>query len=160
MTERNLPVTSAIRFLREKGVQFQERAYRYEKEDVTETAARAVSVDEHIIVKTLVMEDDKREPMIVLMHGDRQVSTRKLARTIGAKNVTACSPRDAQKYTGYMVGGISPFGTRRKLPIYLERTILDLPLLFINGGRRGLLVEMTPTDLVNCLHPEIVNVAT
>jgi Cys-tRNA(Pro) deacylase len=160
MTEKGLPVTNAIRFLREKGVQFKVHLYHYEKEDITGTAARSLGVDEHMVIKTLVMRDDTGKPLVVLMHGDRQVSTRKLAKAIGAKNVTPSSPRDAQKCTGYMIGGISPFGTRKELRIYVEKSIFDLSRLYINGGRRGLLVEMTPSDLVKCLNATAVNVAT
>ena len=116
-------------------------------------------MDEHLVIKTLVMEDDQRTPFIVLMHGDKQVSTKNLARAIGAKSVTPCDPHGALKHTGYMVGGISPFGIKKPLPIYIEETILSLPRIFINAGRRGLLFEMSPADLVKVLKPQPVKVA-
>ena len=126
---------------------------------MTEAAARDIGVDEHVVVKTLVMETDGGEPLIVLMHGDRQVSTKALARQIGVKTVKPSSPKDAERLTGYQVGGISPFGTKRKLPVYVEGTILELPRLVINGGKRGFLLELTPQDLTNVLNPTPVKVA-
>ena len=159
MTKEKFPVTPAIRFLRENQVDFIEHPYKYEEGGGTETAAKAFGVDEHLVIKTLVMEDDQRTPFIVLMHGDKQVSTKNLARAIGAKSVTPCDPHGALKHTGYMVGGISPFGTKKHLPVYVEETILSLPRIFINAGRRGLLVEMSPADLVKVLKPIPVQVA-
>ncbi len=128
-------------------------------------AARAVSsrelgVDEHSVIKTLVMEDDNKKPLIVLMHGDREVSTKNLARQIGCKVVSPCAPVVAQRHTGYMVGGTSPFGTRKPLPVYIERTIADLDRIYINGGRRGFLVSMSPVDLIRVLSPTLVEAAT
>ncbi len=125
----------------------------------TEVAAKALGVDEHLTVKTLVMEDEKKSPLIILMHGDREVSTRELARALGVKSITPCSSETAFKHTGYMVGGISPFGTKKQLPVYVEETILSLPRIFINAGRRGLLCEMSPEDLVRVLNPIAVRVA-
>lgn len=159
MTKDKFPATAAIRFLRENQVDFIERPYKYEEGGGTETAAKALGVDEHQTVKTLVMEDDQKRPLIVLMHGDRQVSTKELARIIGVKSITPCVPEVALKHTGYMVGGISPFGTKKRLPIYVEETILSLPNIFINAGRRGLLCEMSPADLVRVLRPVPVRVA-
>jgi Cys-tRNA(Pro) deacylase len=141
------------------GVPFRERAYRYEERGGTATAARELGLDEHAVIKTLVMEDDRREPLIVLMHGDREVSTKDLARTIGVKSVTPCDPDVAHKHTGYMVGGTSPFGTRKRLPLYIEDSILDLSEIYINAGKQGLLVEMSPADLVKMLNPRPVHVA-
>ncbi len=159
MTKEKLPITNAIRFLREHQVEFIERPYRYEEKGGTEVAAKALGVDEHLTVKTLVMEDEKKSPLIILMHGDKEVSTKELARILGVKSITPCSPETAFKHTGYMVGGISPFGTKKRLPIYVEETILSLPMIYINAGKRGLLCEMSPQDLVRVLHPIPVRVA-
>ena len=153
------PATPAVLFLRERGVEFRPHSYRYDKGDVTGSAAREVGVSTHEVVKTLVMEDDEGNPFIVLMHGDMQVSTKNLARTIGVKSVSPTDRRTAKRLTGYDIGGISPFGTRRELPVYVEGTILKLPRFFINGGRRGLLLEITPRDLVKVLDTIVVNVA-
>jgi len=159
LTNKKLPVTSAIRFLRENQVDFIERPYKYEEEGGTEVAAKALEVDEHLAIKTLVMEDDQKAPFIILMHGDKQVSTKELARTIGVKSVNPCTPQVALKHTGYMVGGISPFGTKKPLSVYVEESILSLPKIFINAGRRGLLCEMSPADLIKVLRPIPVRVA-
>ena len=159
MTKEKLPATSAIRFLREHQIDFMESPYKYEEHGGTGTAAKELGVDEHVVIKTLVMEDDKRKPFIILMHGDREVSTKELARVIGVKSVNPCDPQIALKHTGYMVGGISPFGTKKPLPVYVEETILSLPKIFINAGRRGLLAEMSPSDLVRTLKPIPVKVA-
>ena len=152
-----MSATPAIHFLRRKGVSFREHQYRYEEHGGTRVSARALGVDEHAVIKTLVMEDEARQPLIVLMHGDCEVSTRHLARQIGRKTVTPCDPAVANRHTGYLVGGTSPFGTRKPMPIYAERTILDLDRLYINGGRRGFLVEMTPDDLVKAIAPTLVD---
>ena len=154
-----MSATPAIHFLRRKGVTFTAREYRYEEHGGTRVSARELGVDEHAVVKTLVMEDEGHQPLIVLMHGDREVSTKQLARQIGRKTVTPCEPAVANKHTGYLVGGTSPFGTRKAMPVYAERTIMDLPRLYINGGRRGFLVEMTPGDLVKALEPTLVDAA-
>ena len=159
MTKEKFPVTSAIRFLKDHQVNFIERPYRYEEEGGTEVAAKALGVGEHLVIKTLVMEDDQKAPFIILMHGDKQVSTKELARTIGVKSVNPCTPEVALKHTGYMVGGISPFGTKKPLPVYVEESILSLPKIFINAGRRGLLVEISPSELVKVLNPIPVKVA-
>lgn len=151
--------TPAIHFLRKHGVAFTEQEYRYEEHGGTRVSARELGVDEHAVIKTLVMEDDARSPLIVLMHGDREVSTKQLARQAGKKTVTPCEPQVAQKHTGYMVGGTSPFGTRKTLPIYIERTILALPRVFINGGRRGFLVALDPREIARVLNPTAVDVA-
>ena len=159
MTKEKFPVTSAIRFLKDHQVNFIERPYRYEEEGGTEVAAKALGVGEHLVIKTLVMEDDQKAPFIILMHGDKQVSTKELARTIGVKSVNPCTPEVALKHTGYMVGGISPFGTKKVLPVYVEESILSLPKIFINAGRRGLLVEISPSELVRILNTIPVRVA-
>ncbi len=159
MPAGKLPVTPAIRVLRQHDVAFTDHPYDYEVRGGTAVAARELQVDEHITVKTLVMEDDQGHPLLVLMHGDREVSTRGLARALGVRSVTPCAPEAAQKHTGYLVGGTSPFGTRRALPVYVERSILALPRLLINGGRRGYLVGLAPADLVRVLQPTPVDVA-
>lgn len=147
---------SAIPVLKKHNVAFTEHEYRYEERGGTAVSSRELGVDEHSVIKTLVMEDEKKQPLIVLMHGDREVSTKNLARQIGRKTVSPCSPETAQRHTGYMVGGTSPFGTRKPLPIYMERTIAGLDRLYINGGRRGFLVSMTPNDLISVLAPTLV----
>ena len=154
-----MPVTAAIRVLRAAGVEYTEHPYDYEEKGGTAVSARELGVDEHSVVKTLVMEDDRKNPLIVLMHGDRQVSTKELARAIGAKSVTPCSPEAANRHSGYVVGGISPFGTRHPMPVYIEETILDLPRIHINGGRRGFLVGMSPLDVARILSTVPVRVA-
>ncbi len=153
------PVTPAIRVLRQHGVEFTEHPYRYEERGGTRISSRELGVDEHHVVKTLVMQDDEKRPLLVLMHGDREVSTKNLARQIGARSVTPCEPATAERHTGYQVGGTSPFGTRKALPVYVERSILDLPRLYINGGRRGLLVSLAPADLVRILRATPVDAA-
>jgi len=159
MSKHSSPSTPATRLLRARGVPFSEHLYRYEQHGGTRVPARELNVDEHAVVKTLVMEDDAARPLVVLMHGDREVSTRQLARTIGAKSVAPCKPDVANRHSGYLVGGTSAFGTRKPMPIYMERTILDLPILYINGGSRGFLLGMTPRDLVAVLSPRLVEVA-
>ncbi len=159
MTKEKYPVTSAVRFLREHQIDLIERPYKYEEHGGTETAAKAFGVDKHLVIKTLVMEDDQKVPFIILMHGDREVSTKALARTIGVKSVNPCSPEVALKHTGYMVGGISPFGTKKPLPVYVEESILSLPKIFIKAGRRGLLCKISPSDLIKVLNPIIAQVA-
>jgi Cys-tRNA(Pro) deacylase len=159
MSKDKLPVTAAVRALREHGVAFTHHPYAYEDRGGTEVSARELGVDEHAVIKTLVMEDDSKRPLVVLMHGDREVSTKSLARHLGVKAVVPCAPAVADRHSGYQVGGTSPFGTRRPMPVYLQRTIVDLPYVYVNGGRRGYLVGMTPADLVRALQPELVDVA-
>jgi Cys-tRNA(Pro) deacylase len=158
ITEDKAPLTRAVAALREEGVEFVFHFYEFQKDSVTEAAARDIGVDEHVVVKTLVMETGDGKHLIVLMHGDRQVSTKALARHIRVKTVKPSSPKDAERLTGYQVGGISPFGMKRKLPVYVEETILDLPRLVINGGRRGFLLELAPQGLIKVLNPTLVNV--
>ena len=155
----NYPVTPAVRLLREKHVEFEPHLYDYEERGGTRHSAEALGVDEHRVVKTLVLETDARKALIVLMHGDCEVSTKQLARTLGVKSVAPCDPATAQKHTGYRVGGTSPFGTRAKLPVYVERTIFELPKIYINGGKRGFLVEIEPKVLRILLPLEEVEVA-
>jgi Cys-tRNA(Pro) deacylase len=145
--------------LRRHGVPFTEHPYRYEDHGGTRVSARELGVDEHAVVKTLVMEDDCKRPLIVLMHGDREVSTKALARAIGVKSAAPCRPDVAERHTGYLVGGTSPFGTRKALPVYVERTILDLDRVYVNGGRRGYLIGIVPDVFVDVLHAAPVDVA-
>ncbi len=159
MTDDKAPSTQAVIALRKQGIGFTFHFYGYRKDAVTRAAAMDVGVDEHIVVKTLVMETGEGTPLIILMHGDRQVSTKALARQMGVKTVKPSSPKDAERWTGYQVGGISPFGTKRKLPVYIEETILDLPRIVINGGRRGFLLELAPQGLIKVLNPTPVDVA-
>ena len=159
MAKEKTPVTAAIRVLRAAGAAYTEHPYVYEEKGGTAVSARELGVDEHSVVKTLVMEDDRKKPLIILMHGDREVSTKELARAIGAKSVAPSPPETAHRHPGYIVGGISPFGTRHPMPIYMEGTILDLPKIYINGGRRGFLVGIRPSDLVRILSPTAVPVA-
>ena len=154
-----MAVTSAIRELRKLAVPFTEHEYRYEEHGGTATAARQLGVDEHAVVKTLVMEDEARQPLIVLMHGDREVSTKQLARQAGRKSIKPCEPAVAQRHTGYMVGGTSPFGTLKKLPVFIERSILELETIYINGGRRGFLVGVSPAAAVRALEAIAVDAA-
>ena len=160
MAQKAMPVTQAVRMLREHGVAFTDHPYDYEERGGTAVSARELGVPEHACIKTLIMEDDARRPMIVLMHGDREVSTKNLARAIGAKSVQPCAPAVADRHSGYQVGGTSPFGTRRAMPVYLQRTIADLPYLYVNGGRRGYLVGMTPAELIRVLQPTPLDIAT
>ncbi|MCA1815565.1 MAG: aminoacyl-tRNA deacylase [Acidobacteria bacterium] len=153
------PVTPAVRVLREKEVEFAPHLYTYEERGGTRHSAESLGVDEHAVVKTLVMETDARKALIVLMHGDREVSTKQLAREIGARSVAPCKPEVAQKHTGYLVGGTSPLGTRAALPVYAERTIFSLPRIYINGGKRGFLVSVDPKALRGLLPITEVSVA-
>jgi len=152
-------MTPATAFLEAQGVSFSEHTYEYVEHGGTEVPAQSLGVPEHHIVKTLVMEDEARKPLIVLMHGDRKVSTKNLARQAGRKRIEPCTPEAAQRHTGYQVGGTSPFGTRKSLPVFVERSILELPEIYINGGRRGLLVELRPADLAKALRFTAVDVA-
>ena len=157
---RSSPSTPAVLFLRGQGVTFSECSYRYEERGGTAVASRELGVPEHAVVKTLVMEDDTRSPLIVLMHGDREVSTKALARQIGARSVAPCKPEVATRHTGYLVGGTSPFATRKPLSVYIERSILDLPTVYVNGGSRGFLLGVAPADVVRVLGATLVDAAT
>jgi len=159
MAKEKSPVTPAVRMLRAEKVAFSDHLYPYQEKGGTSVSSRELGVDEHAVIKTLVMEDENRRPLIVLMHGDRQVSTKELARSIGVRQVTPCTPETAQKHTGYMVGGTSPFGTRRHMPVYIEEGILALPKIYINGGKRGYLVGIEPAELMRVLKPTTVSVA-
>jgi Cys-tRNA(Pro) deacylase len=154
-----ITATPAIHFLRKHGVSFTEHEYRYEDRGGTRVSARELGVSEHVVIKTLVMQDERKQPLIVLMHGDREVSTKNLARAAGRKHIEPCTPEVAQKHTGYQVGGTSPFGTRKALPVFMERSILELPEVYINGGRRGFLVRLSPQEIVRTLAPTLVDAA-
>ena len=153
------PVTAAVRFLRSQGVAFEPHVYRYEAHGGTRVSARELGVPEHEVVKTLIFEDDRKQPLCILMHGDREVSAKNLARQIGKRSVEPCSPDVADRHSGYQVGGTSPFGLRRAMPIYVERTILRLSRIYINGGARGFLVAIDPAVLVSTVEARPVDVA-
>lgn len=159
MSKPHASETPATTFLRQNKVAFSSHPYAYEEHGGTSVSARELNVPEHAVVKTLVMEDEAAKPLIVLMHGDRKVSTKELARQAGLKKIAPCKPEVAQRHTGYQVGGTSPFGTRKKLPVFIEKSILDLPLIYINGGRRGFLVGVHPHDILRTLAPTPVTVA-
>lgn len=163
MSHESLPVTPAIRALRDKGVAFTPHEYTYVEHGGTRNASACLDLPHHAVIKTLVLETSERKPLLVLMHGDREVSTKELARVMGVKSVTPCDAVSAERHTGYRFGGTSPFGTRKPLPVYVEAGILSLPRIYINGGRRGLLVGLDPTDLSKALpdlHPVTVGQAT
>jgi Cys-tRNA(Pro) deacylase len=157
--DRHVSETPATQRLRAAGVAFAEHVYDYVDHGGTAESARQLGWPEHAVVKTLVMQNERAEPLIVLMHGDKQVSTKNLARAIGAKSIEPCKPEVAQRHSGYLVGGTSPFGTRKPMPVYVEATVLDLPALLINGGRRGFLVELPPQVLVEVLGAQPVQCA-
>ena len=154
------PETQATKFLKAKKVPYSSHLYAYEEHGGTKVSARELNVDEHAVVKTLIFEDENAKPLIVLMHGDRKVSTKELARQIGCKKVEPCKPEVANRHTGYLVGGTSPFGTKKAMPVFIEQSILDLPLIYINGGRRGFLVGIHPHDIVRTLKPKAVTAAS
>ena len=158
MAKDKAPVTPAIRFLRAERVSFSDHLYNYEEKGGTAVSARELGVDEYCVVKTLIMEDDRKQPLIVLMHGNRQVSTKELARLIGARTVVPCSPDTANRHSGYLVGGTSPFGTRRPMPVYMEESIAALQKIYLNGGKRGYLIGIDPHDVVRILNPVLVTV--
>lgn len=151
-------MTTAIRQLLDHKVEFQSHFYAYEEKGGTSASSRELGVDEHIIVKTLIMETDSKAPLIVLMHGDAQVSTKNLARFMNVKTVSPCDPDVANKHSGYVVGGTSPFGTKKKMPVYIQKTILDLEKVFINGGKRGFLVSLSPKEIERVLKPVAVEI--
>lgn len=153
------PSTNATRLLKQAGVAYTEHLYRYEDHGGTAVSARELGVAEHAVIKTLVMEDDRAAPLIILMHGDREVSTKELARQIGAKAVQPCRPEVANRHSGYLVGGTSPLGTKKAMPIHVEATIFDLDRIYLNGGSRGFLVGLDPGDLDRVLKIARVHVA-
>jgi len=152
-------MSAAVRALLAAGVPFTDHFYDYREHGGTARAAEALGLDEHAVIKTLVMEDDRRAPLVVLMHGDREVSTRALARALGAGGVGPCAPDVAERHSGYKVGGTSPFGLRKPLPVYMETSIAGLPRVFVNGGKRGYLVGLSSDDLIRVLRPTAVEVA-
>ena len=158
MAKDKAPVTPAIRLLRTEGVSFSDHLYNYEEKGGTAVSARELGVDEYCVVKTLIMEDDRKQPLIVLMHGNRQVSTKELARLIGARTVVPCSPDTANRHSGYLVGGTSPFGTRKQMPVYMEESVAALQKIYLNGGKRGYLIGIDPRDVVRILNPVLVTV--
>jgi Cys-tRNA(Pro) deacylase len=151
--------TQATVFLKANKVAYTEHEYEYVEHGGTEVSATSLGVLEHHVVKTLVMQDEDAKPLIVLMHGDKKVSTKNLARQAGRKRIEPCKPEVAQRHSGYQVGGTSPFGTKKKMPIFLERSVLDLPKIYINGGRRGFLVGIAPTEITRTLAPVLVDAA-
>jgi Cys-tRNA(Pro) deacylase len=157
---KHVSETPATQMLRRHGVAFGEHPYDYVEHGGTEESARQLGVDEHRVIKTLVMEDEHAKPLIVLMHGDRKVSTKNLARQIGAKRIEPCKPEVANRHSGYLVGGTSPFGTRKAMPVYVEASILDLDEIYLNGGRRGFLVSLSPSVLQPLLRATPVNCAS
>ncbi|MDB5934786.1 MAG: aminoacyl-tRNA deacylase [Massilia sp.] len=157
--KEHISETPATQFLRKHQVAFSEHPYAYEEKGGTAVSARELGVDEHAVVKTLVMQDEAARPLIVLMHGDCKVSTKELARQVGRKKIEPCTPEAANRHTGFLVGGTSPFGTRKIMPVYVEKSILDLPLIYINGGRRGYLVGIDPAEMARLLDLQAVAVA-
>jgi Cys-tRNA(Pro) deacylase len=151
--------TPATSMLKRQGIVYSEHVYEYVEHGGTSVSSASLGVDEHHVVKTLIFEDDKRQPLCVLMHGDRKVSTKELARQIGAKRVAPCKPEDATRHSGYQVGGCSPFGLKKPMPVYLEESILALDRILINGGKRGFLVGMPPQDVMRVVNAKLVNAA-
>ena len=158
MAQDKYPVTPAIRVLRQNKVEFTHHPYDYEEHGGTAVSSRELGVDEHCVIKTLIMEDEAKRPLVVLMHGDREVSTKNLARLIGVKTITPCSPDVANRHSGYMVGGTSPFGSKKTMPVYVQASILDLPKIYINGGKRGYLVGLAPAVLPAILDAKPVDI--
>ena len=156
MSKPQFPVTTAIRALRAAKIEFQPQLYDYEERGGTAASARALGVDEHSVIKTLIMEDESKRPLVVLMHGDCEVSTKNLARHLGVKTVSPCAPQTADRHSGYQVGGTSPFGTKKRMPVYAQATIVDLPLIYINGGKRGFLVALDPKEGLALLGAELL----
>ena len=148
----------AVRVLRQRQVPFEPHLYTWEPRGGTRASAEHLQVDEHVVIKTLIFEDEKKQPLCVLMHGDQEVSAKNLARALGKKSVAPCAPEVADRHSGYQVGGTSPFGLKRAMPIYVERSILELPRIYLNGGARGFLVSLAPSDLANVLKPTPVDV--
>ena len=151
--------TPATAMLKQHGVAYTEHVYQYIEHGGTSVSSAALGVDEHHVVKTLIFENDKRQPLCVLMHGDCKVSTKELARQIGVKRVAPCTPEDAHRHPGYRVGGCSPFGLRKPMPVYMEKTILDMSAIYMNGGRRGFLVGIAPQEVMRVVQPTLVSVA-
>ena len=160
MSKKKPPVTAAIRVLRQHKASYQEYLYDYQEKGGTHYGAQSLGIAETLLIKTLIMEDEQKNPIIVLMHGDRQVSTKALARILAVKSITPCDPDIANKHSGYQIGGTSPFGTRRTMPVYMESSILALDEIYINGGKRGLLLRMNSKEVQDILQATLVEVAT
>jgi Cys-tRNA(Pro) deacylase len=158
LSKEKVPVSAAVRTLRVHGVEFTEHTYKYVERGGTAEGARQLGLDEHTLVKTLIMEDELKSPLIMLMHGNQEVSTKELARVLDIKRITPCTPETAQRHSGYLVGGTSPFGIRKMMPVYVEETILELPRIYINGGKRGYLVGIDPKELMRVLKATPVKV--
>lgn len=156
MTEQSIPMTAAIRLLKDQKINFSPVFYEYEEKGGTAVSSRELGVDEHIVIKTLIMEDDQKKPLIVLMHGDCQVSTKQLARELNVKTIKPCDPDVANRHSGYVVGGTSPFGTKKQMPVMMQKTIADLEFIFINGGKKGFLVKIAVVDVIKLLAPKLV----
>lgn len=159
MSAKKEPVTQAVRVLRAAGIPFEGHPYDYQEHGGTAQFALTQGVDEHQVIKTLIMEDEAGNPMIVLMHGDREVATGLLARAVGVKRVQPCDPKTADRHSGYQVGGTSPFGTRRSMPVYCEESIAALPRIYVNGGKRGYILSLRTEDALRVLAPRFVSVA-
>lgn len=158
MKDSKAPVTAAIRVLRQHKAAWSDHLYDYEEKGGTAVSSRELGVDEHTVIKTLIMEDEAKRPLIVLMHGDCEVSTKNLARHLGVKSIAPCAPEVANRHSGYMVGGTSPFGCKRAMPVYVQQSILALPKIWLNGGKRGYLIGIVPQVLLDVLKPEPVDV--
>lgn len=158
MTEQAIPMTTAVRLLKDKKISFEPVFYEYEEKGGTAVSSRELGVEEHVVIKTLIMEDENKKPMIVLMHGDRQVSTKQLARELGVKSVKPCEPETANRHSGYVVGGTSPFATKKQMPVIMQKSIADLDTLYINGGKKGFLVKMAVVDVMKILAPKLVEI--
>jgi Cys-tRNA(Pro) deacylase len=159
MAKNKFPMTQAIRVLKKSGVDYTLHLYKYQEKGGTARAARELAVDEHMVLKTLIMEDNTAQPMVVVMHGDKQVSTKAFARFLSVKIIKPCEPKTAHQHTGYQVGGTSPMGLKKPLEIYLEKSIGDLSRIYINAGKRGLLAEMSSRDLISIIKPTLVNIS-
>ncbi len=159
MAKKSFPITPAIRALRAAKIPFEAYLYDYVAKGGTASGARALDLDEHVVVKTLIFTDNRNRFLVVLMHGDREVSTKNLARQLGLKSLATCAPEVAERQSGYKVGGTSPLGMRKRMPIYIERSVLDLPAIALNGGKRGFLVQVAPCDIAQLLEAECVDVA-
>lgn len=159
MSQEKAPVTAAVRVLRTHKIAYTEHLYEYVDKGGTAESSRQLGVPEHAVIKTLVLEDEAKKPLIVLMHGDCETSTRNLARQTGRKHIEPCTPEAANKHTGYLVGGTSPLGTKKTIPIYMEKSVLALDYIYLNGGKRGFLVGLKPQALLPVLQPELVEVA-
>lgn len=158
MTHASLPMTTAVRMLQDHKIDFEPCFYEYEEKGGTAVSSRELNTPEHNVIKTLIMEDDQKKPMIVLMHGDCQVSTKQLARELDVKSVKPCDPEVANRHSGYVVGGTSPFATKKKMPVVMQKTIADLPFILINGGKKGFLIRLSPEVVIQLLSPKLLEI--